>query len=239
LQRAAEINGNDVNIRVALAVALGRMGRIDEAVDVLNAAVAQDGNNPWARRNLAALLVQSERIDEAIPHYEAATRLLPGDQIAWQGLADAYRLAGRTKEAEDAYVRAVQIDPHSDIAEKACSGSNLLAESGFVQARQVMPKDEAVQYCLDAMKLFAKMSATDLQKLTLDLAMAGRDGFAVHDPNRRYRCKGLKGEFSGLAMVCHLYVAMQRMAPGTDIGFDLEAEYQQAKRAFERNRNEG
>lgn len=69
--------------------------------------------------------------------------------------------------------------------------------------------------------------------------MAGRDGFAVHDVNRRYRCKGLEGEFSGLAMVCYLFVAMQHMSPGADIGFDLAAEYQQAKRAFERNRTEG
>lgn len=235
LRRAAEINGSDVNIRVALGVALGRMGRIDEAVDVLNAAVAQDGSNPWAHRNLGALLVQRERIADAIPHYETATRLMPGDQIAWQGLADAYRLAGRTKEAEEAYVRAVQIDPHSDIAEKARAGSNLLAESGFEQARQAMPREDAVQYCLAALKRFAKMSPGDLQKLALELAMAGRDGFAVHDPNRRYRCKGLDGDFSGMAMVCYLYVAMQRMAPGADIGFDLASEYAQAKKLFERN----
>ena len=63
--------------------------------------------------------------------------------------------------------------------------------------------------------------------------MAGRNGFAVHDPNSRYRVKGLEGEFSGLAMVCFLYVAMQRMAPGSDIGFDLAAEYAQARKLFD------
>jgi len=42
----------------------------------------------------------------------------------------------------------------------------------------------------------------------------------------------LEGEFSGLAMTCFLYVAMQRMAPGTDIGFDVAAEYEQARRIF-------
>ena len=45
--------------------------------------------------------------------------------------------------------------------------------------------------------------------------------------------KGFGGHAtSGLAMVSFLYVAMQRMAPGTEIGFDLAAEYDQAKRMF-------
>ncbi len=61
---------------------------------------------------------------------------------------------------------------------------------------------------------------------------AGRNGFAVHAPKSRYHLKALEGEFFGLAMVCFLCVAMQRMAPGTDIGFDLAAEYEQAKKMY-------
>jgi tetratricopeptide (TPR) repeat protein len=232
LRRAAELNPKDANIRVALGVALGRMSRCDEAVDVLRAAVRQDEKNPWAHRNLGAMLLQAKQTAEAIPHYQAATRLLPNDQIAWLGLADACRLAGRTQEAQDAYVTAVQINPHSELADKARAGSNLLAQSGFDRVRQVIPRQDAVHYCLDALKRFARLSPDELQKLSLELALAGRDGFAVHNPDSRYRVKGLDGEYSGLAMVCFLYVAMQRMAPGTELGFDLAAEYEQAKRIF-------
>ena len=233
LRQAVELNPKDTNIAVALGVALGRMGRHDEAVDVLRAAVTQDQKNPWAHRNLGAVLLRTEQATEAIPHFQAATRLLPNDQLAWLGLADACRLAGRTQESEDAYAAAIRISPHNDLAEKARAGSNLLAQSGFERVRQVIPRQDAVHYCLDALQRFAKLSSGELQKLSLDLAMAGRDGFAVHNPKRRYRVKGLDGEFSGLAMVCFLYVAMQRMAPGTDIGFDLAAEYEQAKQMFD------
>jgi Flp pilus assembly protein TadD len=232
LRRAAELNPKDANIPVALGVALGRLGRCDEAVDVLRAAVRQDDKNPWAHRNLGAMLLQAKQTAEAIPHYQTATRLLPKDQVAWLGLADACRLAGRTQEAQDAYVTAVQINPHNALADKARAGSNLLAQSGFDQVRKVIPRQDAVHYCLDALKRFASLSPGELQKLSLELALAGRDGFAVHDPESRYRVKGLDGERSGLAMVCFLYVAMQRMAPGTDLGFDLAEEYEQAKRIF-------
>jgi tetratricopeptide (TPR) repeat protein len=232
LRRAAQLNPEDSNIPVALGVALGRMGRNDEAVDVLLAAVGQDEKNPWAQRAVGAILLQMGKATEAIPHFQAATRLLPSDQLAWLGLADACRLAGRVQEAQDAYGAAVQINPHSELAEKARAGSNLLAQSGFDRVRQVIPRQDAVHYCLDALQRFSRMSPSEIQKLTLELGLAGRDGFAVHDPNSRYRVKGIEGEFSGLAMVCFLYVAMQRMAPGTNIGFDLAAEYEQAQTMF-------
>jgi tetratricopeptide (TPR) repeat protein len=233
LRRAAKLNPKDANIPVALGVALGRMGRHDEAVGVLRAAVRQDERNPWAHRNLGTTLLQTQKATEAIPHFRAATQLLPEDQLAWLGLADAHRLAGDTKEAEIAYRAAIDINPHSELADKARAGSSLLAQSGFERTKQVVPRQDAVHYCLEAMQRFAQMPQGDFQKLALELAMAGRSGFAVHKPESRYHIKGLDGEHSGLAMVCFLYVAMQRMAPGTDLGFDLAAEYEQAKRMFD------
>jgi tetratricopeptide (TPR) repeat protein len=227
------MNADDPNIGVALGVALGRMGRHEEAVEALRAAVRQDEKNPWAHRNLGTMLLRTENTAEAVSHFRTATQMLPNDQLAWLGLADAYRLARNTREAEHAYLTAVQINPHNELAEKARAGSNLLAQSSFEQTKQVFSRQDAVYYCLEAMKRFAQMPQGDLQKLTLELAMAGRDGFAVHDPNSRYRIKQLEGEFSGLAMVCFMYVAMQRVAPGTDIGFDVAAEYEEAKKMFE------
>lgn len=233
LRRAKQLNPRDTNVLVALGVALGRMGKRDEAVEVLRAAVNQDRSNPWAQRNLGALLLQTDKASEAIVHYEAATRLLPNDQIAWLGLADACRLSGRTQQAEDAYRRAIEISPHSELAEKAVEGSNSLAQAGFDSVREIVPRQDAVHYCLDALQRFSKLPPIEVQKLSLEIAMAGRNGFAVHDPGSRYRIKGLDGEFSGLAMVCFLYVAMQRIAPGTNIGFDVAKEYEQAKKMFQ------
>jgi len=233
LRRAAELNPRDVNISVALGVALGRMGRDAEGVEVLRIAVEQDQNNPWAQRTLGGLLLRTGKALEAIPHCKLAAKLLPQDQIAWLGLTDAYRLTGDAAKAEHAYRKSVEISPHSELAEKARAGSNLLAQSSFDQVRQVVPRQDAVHYCLAAMKRYASMSPSELQKLTLALAMEGQRGFAVHNPDSRYRVKGLEGDYSGLAMVCYLYVAMQRLAPGNDIGFDVSVEYEQAKKIFD------
>ena len=144
LRTAVTLNSGDVNIKVALGVALGHLDRPDDAVEVLRAAVSQDQGNPWAHRNLGAMLMKVGQPTEALPHFQAATRLLPKDQIAWIGLADANRQVGKAKNAADAYRVAVEINPHSDLAEQARAGSNALSQSGFDKVRQVTPRQDAV-----------------------------------------------------------------------------------------------
>ena len=68
------------------------------------------------------------------------------------------------------------------------------------------------------------MPLAKLQKLSLELAMAGRNDFEVYNPDSRYRVKGLNGEFFRLAM--------QRLTPGAKIGFDVRHEYEAAKKLF-------
>jgi uncharacterized membrane protein len=123
------------------------------------------------------------------------------------------------------------LDVSVDVAVKmVISGGVIPLE--FEGTRQIAPRQDAVKYCLEAMRRFESMTPEVLKRVMLELGMAGRDGFAVHNPDSRYRIKGLDGEFSGLAMVCMLYVAMQRMAPGTGFGVDVSIEYEEAKRLF-------
>jgi tetratricopeptide (TPR) repeat protein len=181
------------------------------------------------------MLLKAEKPIEAIAHYRRATEIRRNDQVAWLGLADAYRLADQIKEAESAYRTAVEINPHNDVAELARAGSNTLAQSSFNQVRETSPRQDIVQYCLAALQRFSKMDESELKKLTLELAMAGRNGLEVHNPNSRYHIKGLEGQFSGLAVVSYLFVAMQRIAPGTDVGFDVRKEYEIAKKMLAEN----
>ena len=45
----------------------------------------------------------------------------------------------------------------------------------------------------------------------------------------KYRLKSMPGEFSGLNLLCLMYVGFQRIEPGMDIGFDLRREYEAAR----------
>jgi len=83
-------------------------------------------------------------------------------------------------------------------------------------------------YCLDALGRFARISDQQVGQITMEIALIGKVGLDVNDPERRYELRSLPGKFSGLQLVSIMYVGGQRLQPGVDVGFDLVAEYSQA-----------
>ena len=84
-------------------------------------------------------------------------------------------------------------------------------------------------YCLSAIEKFEKMSEEEVKRIGFEIATKGRSGFDTNDPAPKYQLKSLPGDFSGLNLVCYMYVAFKSIAPQTDIGFDLSKEYAAAK----------
>jgi arylsulfatase A-like enzyme/Flp pilus assembly protein TadD len=80
-------------------VLLSRMGRLDEAVRALEAAVTVK-DSPPTRNALGTALCRMERCAEGIRHFERAVELAPDFIEALENLAQAYWLAGRSADAE-------------------------------------------------------------------------------------------------------------------------------------------
>ncbi len=101
LLMAVRLDPDDKNVRLALAEAFRRAGRIDETEEHLLAALRIDPNFHAARFNLAALYIERERYEEAIAQ---ATVLLedPTFPRPWRALTNVgwaeYKL-GRFDEA--------------------------------------------------------------------------------------------------------------------------------------------
>lgn len=43
-----------------------------------------------------------------------------------------------------------------------------------------------------------------------------------------YKLQAMPGEFSGLELLCYMFVAFKRIEPTADIGFDVKKEYDAA-----------
>jgi hypothetical protein len=91
-------------------------------------------------------------------------------------------------------------------------------------------------YCLSALEHFADLPDDEVQKITFEIGMLGEKGFEINDPAQQYQLRSMPGKFSGLQMVCIMYVGFKRIAPELAPSFDLTNEYAAAMALFEERR---
>ena len=239
LSRASQIDSKNVNVCVALGVALLRQERTEEAVPVFERAIADEPKNSWAYRNLGACLLKLGKHEQAQSSLQRATELNPRDQQAFLGLAQAFHAQDNLADADSAYCQVLAIDEFSDIAERARDGRREISHDEFRRRGQGTERKDAVMYCLSAMEKFAVMAASQVQKITFEIAMLGTRGLDVNNPAQKYKLRSLPGNYSGLQLVSYMYVGFKRIAPGQDAGFDLSKEYAVAESLFSSRRDEG
>jgi hypothetical protein len=63
----------------------------------------------------------------------------------------------------------------------------------------------------------------------------GSKGLDPNESTPRCQLRSLPGQFSGLQRVSYLYVALKKIAPDQDIGFDLSAKYEAALALYGRS----
>ncbi len=229
LRRAVDAKPDQANFLVALGVALYRKKDLPKARTVLEHALELDRNNPYVLRNLGGcLLALGEPPEKAIPFLQRAASLLPNDQHAWIGLGQALEQQKKLGDADDAFLRAIDINPHSQIAEIAEKGRSRIAQANMRDAVGGGVRMDAVMYCLGALEKCDALSPAAVQKVAMEIAAVGTNGINPNDANRKYTLRSLPGEFSGLHLLCYMYVTWKQFAPDQDIGFDLSKEYQQA-----------
>lgn len=232
LHHLVKSDPNHTHGRVALGVALLRARKTDEGIHELETAVSQKPNDLWARRNLGAGLMQAEQFTRAVEHLRKATEISPDDQAAWYGLGQALQFSGETLESDKAYIKAIELDEFSDIAELARKARTKIAEKGFHTAAGSAPRMDAVMYCLSALRHFDKLPLEKVRQIGFEIALLGTRGLDVNSADQKYTLKSMEGNFSGLHLVCLQYVAFKKLAPEQNIGFDLSAEYQTALKLF-------
>jgi tetratricopeptide (TPR) repeat protein len=178
-------------------------------------------------------LLQSGRTAAAEEVLQGLVKISPSSQDAWFGLAEATFLQDRPDAADELYRKSIEIDANSKLAEVARGRLSEIAQKIFRSKMPGVERMDAVMYLVGAMDKFEGMPRQELQKIGLEIAMLGAEGFDVNDSSEKYQLRKLPGRFSGLHMVCLMYAAFKILNPSADIGFDLANEYaaaQQMKR---------
>jgi len=239
LSRLLMIEPDHINGNIAMGVALLRAGKVNEGISILEYAVKNAPENLWAHRNLGAGLMLLNRYSEAAAHLRLARDIDPEDQQSWFGYGQALAAMDKIEEADSAFLKTIEIDEFSDIAERARQARTKLADRSFRSTTPGIERMDAVMYCLAALEKYAGMPADQVQKIGFEIAILGTRGLDINDPTPRYTVKSMPGKFSGLHLLCYEYVAFQQIAPGKDIGFDLSEEYRKATSLFDKKAGEG
>ena len=147
-------------------------------------------------------------------------------------------VAGKLEDADDAYRQVVAIDEFNDLARQAKQRLSYLARVGFLKRGGTRGRPDAVMYCLSALEHFADLPDEEVQKIVFEVGMLGTKGFEINDPDQKYQLRSMPGKFSGMQMVCIMYVGFKRIAPEHAASFDLSNEYALALKMFEERRGQ-
>lgn len=239
LSQATKINTGHAHAWTALAVAHGRSNDLESAVKAANTAAQVDPDDPYVLRTAGTLIAQSGNHSRALALLEKAVKTAPDDPIALYSLAEFLRTSGveeNDNKSDELYERVIDLSPGTSLAAKAKDRRREFAYKGFRKAGDLRP--DAVMYCLDALKKFSEMSTQTIGGVAMETATLGQGGIDIRNPDKSYKLRTIPGSYSGLNVVCILHSAIQKIAPGEDSGFDVQAEYEEALKLFNDNNNE-
>jgi tetratricopeptide (TPR) repeat protein len=210
LQKETSISPKDPTAWMWLGIVALEKGDGDEAVQALDQAakLAPDNvdilyhrgrahlfvsNNSYARmfkadpkswrvrQLLAEANAGAERHMDAIAEYEAAIKLAPDEPRLHEELGTEYRLAGKLPEAEQAYLRELEIDPENISARYKLgviaieSGDPSRGKSLIEGALRVKPDLQHADYNLGRAEMLLGNDAAAAQHLERATSAAGSD----------------------------------------------------------------
>ncbi len=70
----------------------------------------------------------------------------------------------------------------------------------------------------------------EVQAIAFEIGLKGQEGLDINNPQKMYQIKAMPGTFTGLQLVCYMYVGFRLFAPEMNIGVDLSEEYKTALR---------
>ncbi len=122
-------------IRCDLAYLHQQQGRLDQADQAFQQAIAAAPRDGYIRRMYGGLLMRQQRWADAADQLTIAVTERPDDLDAWYNLAVSAAMQGQFAESRAHLERALAIDPHHASALHAM-GAAFMQEGDYAQAAQ-------------------------------------------------------------------------------------------------------
>jgi len=112
-RRAIGIDPKNAQAHVELGIALGKQGKLDEAIESIRRAIELAPELATAHYDLGVAFENHGKQDEAIESYRRAIKFDPEFREAHENLGIALGKQGKLDEAIESFRRAIKLDPES------------------------------------------------------------------------------------------------------------------------------
>jgi tetratricopeptide (TPR) repeat protein len=219
LSRAVHLDPSHVNAQVALGIAALRDRDTAAARAPLEKAVVLEPSNPFARRTLGQLLLMEDETAAALPQLRAAAEVAADDPINLFTYAQALLASdgdSHVAEADALFKQALRLAPMGELAEKIKNQQRRLADRVMRANAQGMPRMDAVEYMISALKTYRALQPEGQKQLLAEVVALSQRGLAINDPNQRHTLSRYQGgsTVSALQAACIYYVGIQLLLPG-------------------------
>ena len=235
LEKCISIDPAFSNALVALGFSNHQLGRNDKAVTALLLAAQYEPDNFYALKNIGAIYGKMGEIDKAISYLEKANALSPNVLDVLITLLHAYEQNKTLDKANDICKQIMALNPPDKIKLRV---EESLTRIAMTELKSKGPRFDAVMYCLKALELYSTMNSEKVKEIAFEIAVVGMGGLSINDMNQQYTLKSLEGTFSGLQLLCYMFVGFKQVDNNLPPVADLESEYESALKLFKRNTNE-
>lgn len=226
LEHLVDMQPHHVHGLTALGVAYIRTQRLFDGEATLRRALKYEPRNLWVLRNLGACLLKQGKSVEAVSLLELAVDVAPQDLQAIVGLGQALETVGRADDADQQYLRALEIGGPEPLLDFVKERRTAIAHQTMREHGSFRP--DVLMYMSGALEKFERMSAKEIQGLGYEIAILGQNGLDINDPTKKYSLRTWPGQFSGLHLCSIMYAAFKQFAPDQDVGIDFAQEYHAA-----------
>jgi len=230
LNKCVELAPKHANACVALSFAYVKENNLTKAKEFLLKALEINPDNSFALKNLGGIWGKLGDILKALYFLKKSYDLNTDDPFTVDGLGVTYQEIGDFENADKCFRKTLEMNAPPQIQELSKDGLREIAVKHF---KSKGFRADAVFYCLGAINFFKKKSMKEIQAISFEIALKGRSGLDINDPQKKYQIISMPGTFTGLQLVCYMYVGFKLIAPERDIGIDLSNEYRDALRLSE------
>lgn len=226
LNRCVKIAPLYSNAYVALGVAYVRQGKLKEALIQFKKAIELDKNNSFAFRNLATIFGKMGDNANALKYLKLAFDIDSCDPHTLYGLGIIYQDLSDNVNSTTYFKKLIELGTPQELIDLA---KDRMREIAVSAVKEKGFRADAMLYCISAMEKFEKMKRDDIQKIAYEIGIKGADGIDINDPLKRYTLKSMHGEYTGLQLICYMYVGFKIIDPTMNTGIDLSREFNTAK----------